>query len=214
MPARMKLKQNSIEKAILVALIGGAVVLSPMGGNVVVALAKHYLKKWWEKGGPYIPPENDPERVRKTIYKLKRNKYIQWEYNKKKNTITLELTEKGRKVFGQAQLDDVTITVQDNWDGQWRFFMFDIPEKQRSPRDTLRAKLKRLGFLGFQKSVWIYPFECEKEMRYICEYLGIISNTIMFTAKIDNDRTLRRYFLKQGILLRRHLSLLDKGVRY
>jgi len=214
MAGRMKINKNSVEMAILIALIGGAVIISPMGGKVVIALARYYVKKWWEKGGPYIPPENDPEQVRQSVYRLKRNDYIKWRYNKKKKQVILELTKKGKKCFGNSKLNDVTISVPSKWDEQWRFVFFDIPEKRRSFRDVLRSKLKRLGFFQFQKSVWIYPFECEKEVRFLCEYFGITPYTMTFTAKIDNDRILRRYFLNEGILLRRHVSLLDKGVRY
>lgn len=214
MSARMRLGKNSIEKAILIGLVGGAVILSPMGGKVVLSLVRYYVKKWWEKGGPYVPPESDPERVRESIYKLKRNEYIEWKFDKKKNVASIELTEKGKKVFGQAQLDDIVITRKDDWDGQWRFFLFDVPEKRRSVRDILRSKLKSLGFFQFQKSVWIYPFECGKELRCVREFLGITPHAIMFAAKIENDRILRRYFLQEGILLRRHLSLLDKGIRH
>ncbi len=214
MPARMILNKNSIEKAILFGLVGGAVILSPMGSKVVIALVRYYVKKWWEEGGPYVPPESDAEQVRQSIYKLKRNHYVRWRFDKKENVARIELTPKGQKVFGKAKLDDITVIKKDKWDGQWRFFLFDVPEKRRSLRDVLRSKLKNLGFFQFQKSVWIYPFECERELRYVCEFLGITPYTMMFAAKIDNDRILRRYFLREGVLLRRHLSLLDKGMKY
>ena len=214
MPARMKLKKDSIEKAILIGLLPAVLVLSPMGGKIVLGLASYYIKKWWEKGGPYVPPEADPGRVRGSIYKLKRNDYIRWKIDKKKNIARVELTEKGKKILGSANIDDITIVKKDDWDGQWRFFLFDVPEKQRGLRDILRAKLKDLGFFQFQKSVWMYPFQCEEELRCLCEYMEATPYATMFTAKVDNDRILRRYFLRQGILLRRHLNLLDKGVRY
>lgn len=214
MSARMKLNKNSPEREILIALVVGAIILSPMGGKVAIALAKYYLKKWWDEGGPYIPPENDPEQVRQSIYKLKRNNYIKWKYDKSKNVYSVELTEKGKKAFDKTRFDDITMVTPGEWDGQWRFLIFDIPEKRKIFRDILRAKLKHLGFFQFQKSVWVYPFECEEEIRYICEYLRIMPYAIMFTAKIERDRVLRRYFLKQGILLRRYLTLFDKGIRY
>lgn len=214
MSGKMKLDKNSVEIAILIALVGGAVIISPMGGKVVIALARYYIKKWWDKGGPYVPPENDPEQIRQSIYRLKRNDYIKWKYNKEKKQVILELTKKGKKYFDNSKLEDITISVPDKWDAKWRFVFFDIPEKRRSFRDVLRSKLKSLGFFQFQKSVWVYPFECEGEVRYLCEYFGVTPYTMTFTAKIGNDRILRRYFLKEGVLLRRHLSLRDRGVRY
>lgn len=213
MPARMKIDKNSVEKAILIALLAGAIVISPMGGRVVIGLAAYYLKKWWEKGGPYVPPEKDPEKVRESIYKLKRNEYINWQYDNKKNIVTLELTEKGRKVFGKVQFDDLTISPSKEWDKKWRFLVFDIPEKRKTLRDILRAKLKAIGFFQFQKSVWIYPFECEKEISYVCEYLGATSFTMMFTAAIGNDKILRKYFYDRGILPKKYLYFRDKYIR-
>lgn len=211
---RMRLDKDSIETAILIVLLGQVSILAPIGGKIVLALTKHFVKKWWEEGGPYVRPEADPEQVRASIYKLKRNDYIQWTINKKTNRAVVELTRKGRAAFDRASVVGITIPCPGRWDGQWRFFLFDIPEKRRILRDILRARLKSLGFFQFQKSVWIYPFECEKELRYVCEYLEATPYTMMFTAKIDNDRILRRYFLREKILLRRHASLLDKGVRY
>ena len=210
---RRNKKYNNVEKAVLIALISGAVFLSPMGGRVVVGIAKYYIKKWCEKGGPYIPPEKDPKQVRQSIYKLKRNDYIRWKYNKRKDIVKLELTKKGRNFFARSQYNDITITRPKNWDGQWRFFMFDIPEKSRGLRDILRERMRNLGFFQFQKSVWIYPFECEKEMRYICEYLTTTPYSIMFTAKVDNDKILKRYFYDRGILSRKYLDARYKYLR-
>ncbi len=210
---RMELSKT--EKAILVALAGGAIVLTPMGGRVVVALAQYYFKKWWDKEGPYIPPEKDPELVRESLYRLKKNKYVDWKYDRKKNVVGLKMTTKGKRLFGEkSSLEDLKIIPSKDWDGRWRFVLFDVPEKSRSFRDALRYYLKNMGFFQFQKSVWIYPFECEREIAYLCEFLGIKRFTITFTAKINNDRILRRYFLMQGVLLRKHLSFFDKGVRY
>lgn len=214
MAGRMRIDKNSMELSILVLLLGQASVFAPIGGMIVFSIARHFIKKWWEEGGPYVRPEADPEQVRESIYKLRRNDYIEWEIDKKKNKAVVKLTKKGKAAFLRASFTDITIPRPEKWDGQWRFFLFDVPEKRRLLRDVLRAKLKSLGFFQFQKSVWIYPFECEKELRYTCEYLEATPYTMMFTAQIDNDRILRRYFLLKGILLRRDLSLFDKSLRY
>lgn len=205
---------KKLERAILYTLIGGAVVLSPMGGNVVIALAKYYVKKWWEKDGPYVPPEADPAQVRESIYKLKRNDYIRWKYDKKKNVVTLELTKKGGKIFRQNQFNDLTIPPSPKWDGHWRFVLFDIPEKSKVWREMFREKLKQLGFFQFQKSVWVYPFECEKEVRYTSEYFGVTPFSIMFTAKIDNDMILKRYFYRRKVLPKKYLDPKARFLRY
>ncbi|MEX0617095.1 MAG: hypothetical protein WD231_04825 [Candidatus Woykebacteria bacterium] len=53
----------------------------------------------------------------------------------------------------------------EDWDGKYRIFLFDIPEKDRIIRDTLRRKLKRFGFVGWQKSVWISKENIAGELR-------------------------------------------------
>lgn len=206
--------RKNIERALLTSLVVGPVLLSPMGGRVVLSVAQYYLKKWWEKGGPYIPPEADEERVRLSIYNLKRRNYVQIKPTKKKNIFKVELTKRGKKFFDKISFQDISVTAPQKWDGHWRFFFFDIPEKRKNLREILRDKLKRLNFFQFQKSVWVHPFECENELNLICDYLGITHYTMTFTAKIGNDRILRRHFLRQGVLLRHHVSLLDKGVHY
>lgn len=195
------------EKAILYALIGGAALLSPMGGKIVISIAGYYLKKWWEEGGPYVPPEKDPEQVRQSIYRLKKNSYIKWKYYKNKKSIRLELTKKGKKFFEKVQLEDVSVPIQKDWDGNWRFVLFDIPEKSRFARNILRDKLKHMDFFQFQKSVWIHPFECEKEIKFVCEFLGVNAHTMVFVSKIDNDKILRRHFYTKGILEKRYLDI-------
>jgi len=204
MAGRMNLKPGSAERAILAALIVGVVLISPMGSRIVWALAKYYLRKWWEKGGPYVPAEKDPEQVRSSLYKLKRNEYIEWKYNEKKNIIKLELTKKGRKVFQDQQISELKIIPKGKWDGRWRFVLFDIPERMKSLRESFRKHLKDMGFFRFQKSVWIHPYECENELTYLAEFLGIKPFVIIYTATIDNDVILRKYFLDQGVLLREH----------
>ncbi len=209
----MKIRKKSAERAILIALAAGCVFLSPMGGRVIIGLAAYYLKKWWEEGGPYVPPENDPVQIQHSIYKLKRNNYINWRYNKRKNAFMVELTKKGRELFGPLQFDELVIMPKKEWDKKWRFFLFDIPEKSRSLRDALRRKLRQLGFFKFQQSVWIYPYECEREMRYICEFLNATAFAMMFAVNIDNDKILRRYFVKQGILPKKYLDVRAKYFR-
>ncbi|MDP3766999.1 MAG: hypothetical protein Q8S13_03210, partial [Dehalococcoidia bacterium] len=41
-----------------------------------------------------------------------------------------------------------------NTDGVRRIVVFDIPERERKKRDTLRLELMAAGFMPLQKSVW------------------------------------------------------------
>ena len=49
------------------------------------------------------------------------------------------------------------------WNGIWYMLIFDVPEKERHYRDTLRNFLKRMRMGCLQKSVWITPRDIRPE---------------------------------------------------
>ncbi|MEE9367898.1 MAG: PaaX family transcriptional regulator C-terminal domain-containing protein [Pontiella sp.] len=49
------------------------------------------------------------------------------------------------------------------WNGIWYMLIFDVPEKERHYRDTLRGFLKRMRMGCLQKSVWITPRDIRPE---------------------------------------------------
>ena len=73
--------------------------------------------------------------------------------------------------------------------------MFDIPERLKKVRETLRYQLKRLGFLELQKSVFVLPYECEHELEYITEFYNIRKYVrVILADKIDNELDLKNKF--------------------
>ncbi|MCX6723744.1 MAG: hypothetical protein NT155_01040 [Candidatus Staskawiczbacteria bacterium] len=93
---------------------------------------------------------------------LKKEKLIE-----KKNyegSVLISLTERGvlRAInFRFRRLGN----KKEKWDGKWRMVFFNIPENHRKGRDALRYRLKMAGFHKLQESIFIYPYECEKEVR-------------------------------------------------
>lgn len=59
------------------------------------------------------------------------------------------------------------------WDKKWRIVMFDIKEVNRQARDSLRSKLKELGFGILQKSVLISPHDIIHDLSEFLETLGL-----------------------------------------
>jgi len=49
------------------------------------------------------------------------------------------------------------------WNGIWYMLIFDVPERERHYRDTLRRFLKQLRMGCLQKSVWITPRDIRPE---------------------------------------------------
>src|SRR3989304_9555308 len=86
--------------------------------------------------------------------------------------VKVKLTDGGRKQVLQYKLNDLKPRTGE-WDGKWRVVFFDIPEKDKKRRDGLRKYLGKLGFRQYQRSVFICPYNCEKEVQYLREVLEI-----------------------------------------
>ncbi len=81
------------------------------------------------------------------------------------------------------------------WQGKWFLVFFDVPEIQRNKRDYLRLFLKRLGFYPYQKSVYIFPYECEKEIALIKKIVeGARYMNYIVADKIEREEEVKRYF--------------------
>ena len=73
--------------------------------------------------------------------------------------------------------------VYPKWDKKWRVVIFDIPEELRSARKRLRGRLKHFGFFQLQKSVFVFPYPCEKELADICKSLKISNYVDILVAE-------------------------------
>lgn len=139
--------------------------------------------------------ENKRERdkIRRAIDRLENKKCVK-KY-KKEGIDIIEITENGRKEVLKYKLDEIKIKEQKRWDGTWRMIMFDIPEKHKTARDGLTLKLIKMGCAPIQKSVFVTPYECEKEIKFIGEYFNV-SKYIIFleTYKINNEDSLKEEF--------------------
>ncbi len=104
------------------------------------------------------------------------------------------LNQKGKKRWLQYQFNELKLKTSKRWDKKWRFVLFDIPESQKKIRDALRRKLKNLGFLEFQKSVFIYPFPCKDEINFIINFFNIEDYVYYLEAPISPDYNFRQHF--------------------
>ena len=136
------------------------------------------------------------DKLKNEIRNLYKSKLIK----EKKNpdgSFTFVLSDKGRIKALTYHFEEMKIKAMD-WDKKWRMVFFDVPEKYRWGRDALRRKLKELGFYELQKSVFVFPYECEDEIDFIIEYYGI-RKYVRFAVieNIDNDMHLKdRFSLK------------------
>jgi len=102
------------------------------------------------------------KQLTNAVYDLKRQKLIE----KKKDyegSILISLTEKGvlRAInYKFRRLND----KKEKWDSKWRMLAFDIPESHRKARNALRYRFKMGGFYELQESIFLYPYDCKKEI--------------------------------------------------
>ncbi len=85
------------------------------------------------------------------------------------------LTDKGQGVLLKFDIDGLKLPdfSPQKWDGIWRVLIFDIPELTRAVRNIFRGKIQELGFYTLQKSVYVTPVACEKEIDELARLLKI-----------------------------------------
>lgn len=107
----------------------------------------------------------------------------------------LLVTKKGTLRLRQAEFENLQIPAQIAWDKQWRIVFFDIPEHLRAGRRQLISKLKLLGFIQLQRSVWVHPFPCRNEIELIASTYNVQRYVSYIEASsIDNQIALENRF--------------------
>ncbi|MFH1093900.1 MAG: hypothetical protein V1739_07085 [Candidatus Omnitrophota bacterium] len=134
------------------------------------------------------------KKIHDTFYQLRKNGCIQ--IDRKNHQISISLTEKGKKKAGRFQIDSLKIKKPQKWDGKWRIVIFDIAQIENLKRNAFRGKLEELGFKCVQKSVWVYPYQCEDEIKLLRDFFGLNKKDIrLITAEsIEDDISLRKIF--------------------
>lgn len=113
---------------------------------------------------------------RQLIYYLKKKGYVK--ANLVGSTRGIMLTPKGAaKVL---TIKWKSKQKEKRIDGKILMVMFDIPEKQRALRELLRDALLYLGYEPFQKSVWLCPYDVEKETEEVIRGYDIGKYTKVF----------------------------------
>lgn len=91
----------------------------------------------------------------------------------KNNQIFYRLTDEGFNRWISYKYKKSFLTINEKWDGLWRLVIFDIPEDKKLAREALRRKLKQFNFFPLQKSVFVFPFKCEKEIRSLADFFKV-----------------------------------------
>jgi len=179
-----KEKINDVTRTVLeilgVITLFSVAIVAP---NVVMLLDKFGRKK----------REFDREQFNRNLYYLKNRGYAH--IRNENDQIVVEITKKGKKRFLSYKIRDLKIKKPKQWDGKWRIVIADVPETKRAARDVLRSTLKKIGFYQLQKSVWVHPFECENEIKYLKESFELhLYLYFIVTEKIDEDIKIKKFY--------------------
>ncbi len=116
---------------------------------------------------------------------------------KEKDKVYTHLSENGKKIVLQYSLKKILALKKKKkkWQGLWFIVFFDVPEEERVKRDYLRKFLKFIGFYHYQKSVYIYPFECKKEVDLIKKIIvGGRYLSYVVAKEIEDEEKYKRIF--------------------
>lgn len=104
------------------------------------------------------------------------------------------ITQKGITDVLRYDLDALSVKRPDTWDRKWRIVFFDLPATHEA-RNHFREKLISIGFFQMQKSVYVYPFPCEKEIQFLREVYSM-PHSVKYAVveKLENDEDLRHFF--------------------
>ncbi|MEK7562113.1 MAG: hypothetical protein AAB509_00330 [Patescibacteria group bacterium] len=177
--------RSEIAKDILLILI--------MAGMLAIAATSPYFIVNIVKGVKRLKKYPN-KKVYNTFYNLKKQGMI--DFYERNNQIYISLTEKGKQKAGWMQIDALKIKKPQKWDGKWRILLFDIAEMKRAYREALRGKLKDLNFQLFQKSAWINPYDCAKEVNLLKSFFGLNNKEIKFivSENIGDETEFVKYF--------------------
>lgn len=180
-----KFRSGHIMQKILILLLGSVsltLARSPSGYMKVL----DDIPKEWKK--------INRRSLYMAIRKLYKSKLVSWQDNEDEN-ITLELTENGKNKALTYNIENISLPRPTKWDEKWRIVIFDVPEKFKNARDALATSLKKAGFYRLQKSVFVYPHDCQNEIDFIIEFWNARPFTRFILAdSIDNELHIMEHF--------------------
>ncbi|KKW39264.1 MAG: hypothetical protein A2940_00910 [Candidatus Wildermuthbacteria bacterium RIFCSPLOWO2_01_FULL_48_29] len=179
--------RSEIVKDILnVLLVSGVIVLAATSPYAGIVLWKSFQKK----------KQYAKRMFSNTFHGMKHRGLIAAE--RRGHEVRIVLTSKGKEAAAALQITQLAIKKQKKWDGFWRIVCFDISELRRFERNAFRGMLKQLGFVHLQKSVWIQPFPCIKEIEAIRGFFNLTEREVRLieTRSIGSDDFLgKKFFL-------------------
>lgn len=137
----------------------------------------------------------DENRIKKSLESLEKNEIIELE--EKKDKVFVKLIDKNNLTVLKYSIKALLNfkKKEKKWNGKWFLVFFDVPEIQRNKRDYLRNFLNKIGFYCYQKSVYVFPYECEKEITLIKKIVeGAKYIKYIIAEKIEDKEKIKLFF--------------------
>lgn len=187
-----KFKKGEITKIVLAtigigALLGGTVLITP---NFPIIIGT-FIKLIEEIKGIKLPKL----KVKRTLQQLEKRKILNLEIKNNEVYVEVQNISKNKEVIKYSIQSILELKRKSKWQGKWFLVMFDVPEEEKNKRYYLRNFLKEIGFYQYQKSVYVFPFECEKEVVLIKKIIeGGKYLSYIIAEKIEYENKLKTYF--------------------
>lgn len=163
--------------------VAGILTVAVCAPNALQILKPFFKKK---KYSPH-------RAVAKSIESLVASGYVLYTKDSHGNR-SLELTKKGK---WESSIRNVSLTplMNKKWDGMWRVVIFDIPNTQQKLRDELRRGMRLYGFHLLQRSVWVYPYQCDAFISILRNHLELTDDVLYMTVKtVEKSSELQKLF--------------------
>ncbi|OGD67961.1 hypothetical protein A2996_02085 [Candidatus Campbellbacteria bacterium RIFCSPLOWO2_01_FULL_34_15] len=164
-------------------------------GGIALSLSATPKKQFKILGEIHDELKDIDERfLKRSIKALYESKVIDYKENKN-GTMTIILSDEGKKRVLAYDLTNMKIKKPNKWDKKWRIVSFDIPENKKIIRRSLNHHFRKIGFYNFQKSIYVYPYDCKSEIDYIIEVYNAREFVRFIVAEyVDNALHLKKIF--------------------
>jgi len=178
-------RKSALQKKVMLLLYGGLALSLSRNPKQCLRVISETNKEW---------ANINRNSLNRTIRLLYESKLVSTKDNRD-GTLTLVLSKEGSRLALTYDIENMGIQTPKQWDNMWRIVMFDIPEPLKRTREAFRMHFKNMGFYEFQKSVFVHPYPCSKEIEYLLEFYQARKFVRFIVAKeIDNAAELKRHF--------------------
>lgn len=135
------------------------------------------------------------EKIKRSLESLEKKEII--DIDEKGGQVLVRLKDKNNLIVMKYSIKALLDLKKKKkkWNGKWFLVFFDVPETQRNKRDYLRNYLRKIGFYCYQKSVYVFPYECEKEIILIKKIVeGATYMRYIIAEKIEEEKKIKTFF--------------------